>query len=116
MESDDVIAKTAENSGNFISGLDKKFIKNLGKEKKAGAPTILILSPAATGCLPFINSIKTANKKWKIGKLFAKHIKLAEQIKLLEKPLSIGVGTPSRVGQLVSFFFSYFILMRLTHH
>ena len=81
--------------------LDQQLDIGLGKEKNEGAPGVLIISSSAVGCLPFISGIKSNKGKWKVVKLFAKHIKLGEQQHLLQKPVSIGIGTPNRIMQLV---------------
>lgn len=47
-------------------------------------------------------SLENQRKKYKIGKLFAKHIKLKEQIEFLKgNSVPIAVGTPSRVLKLL---------------
>jgi len=94
---------------------------NLGAETEAGSPTVLIISASAQGCLPFISAIKgkqnndpkskknakgkskqNSNGSWNVIKLFAKHLKISDQLKELAKPVSIGVGTPNRIQQLIS--------------
>ena len=74
---------------------------NLGKENVPGSPTVLIISSSAVGGLPFISGIRKQKNNWKLVKLFAKHIKIAEQERLLQKKVSIGIGTPNRILQLV---------------
>ncbi|KAI0229410.1 Protein CMSS1 [Lamellibrachia satsuma] len=68
-----------------------------------GSPLVLIITSAATRATDLIRDLKDVKtEKCKIAKLFAKHIKLKEQIKLLLKStVHIGVGTPNRIQALI---------------
>ncbi|KAL3159894.1 hypothetical protein ABBQ38_010290 [Trebouxia sp. C0009 RCD-2024] len=69
--------------------------------RPAGHPTCLIISPAALGAIAMIKSFPTFNKACRIAKLFAKHIKVAEQqAHLQQHPLCIAAGTPNRLCKL----------------
>jgi len=87
---------------NLIESLATQTKLNIGQESRNGAPSVLLVSSSAVGCLPFISGLKTSN--WRVMKLFAKHIKIAQQIEQLKtRKVSVGVGTPNRILQLVRF-------------
>ena len=63
----------------------------------------LILSPAALGAISAIKQCPYFNGQAKILKLFAKHIKVAEQVEALQRgEHAVGAGTPHRILKLVS--------------
>ncbi|KAA6425256.1 MAG: hypothetical protein FRX49_04751, partial [Trebouxia sp. A1-2] len=66
-----------------------------------GLPSCLLISPAALGAIAMIKSFPAFNKACRIAKLFAKHIKVAEQQQYLQQhPLCIAAGTPNRLCKL----------------
>ena len=70
-----------------------------------GAPVTRRTVRTLTGvCLGFCREVKTyKTKEVDVVKLFAKHFKLAEHVAHLEKTkVAIAVGTPNRVGKLLS--------------
>ncbi|KAK2171533.1 hypothetical protein NP493_1056g01055 [Ridgeia piscesae] len=79
----------------------EKMLKKVKDHK--GSPLVLIVTSAATRATDLIRDLKDVKtKKCKIAKLFAKHIKLKEQEKLLQKStVHIGVGTPNRMQALL---------------
>ncbi|KAI9140875.1 U3-containing 90S pre-ribosomal complex subunit-domain containing protein [Paraphysoderma sedebokerense] len=65
-------------------------------------PFILVLCSSAIRCMDVIRSLRTLHISAKIGKLFAKHMKIDEQVEFLKKnPVHIAVGTPNRVLKLM---------------
>lgn len=66
-----------------------------------GSPSVLVVSSAAMGAIAFIKSCQEFNAKCKIGKLFAKHIKVEEQQDILKSTfMGIAAGTPNRIVKL----------------
>eukprot|EP00250_Pteridium_aquilinum_P035709 c984_g1_i1 orf=78-800(+) len=70
-------------------------------DKEKGSPTLLILCSSATRCVELLKGIRGLTKACKPAKLFAKHIKVEEQVKALEEYVNIAVGTPNRVKKLI---------------
>lgn len=67
-----------------------------------GSPLILIICSSAQRATEIIRDISAKIIKCRIVKLFAKHIKLAEQIETLSKEYHpVAVGTPHRVHDLI---------------
>ncbi|XP_024413900.2 protein CMSS1 isoform X4 [Desmodus rotundus] len=63
---------------------------------------MLIICSSAVRALELIRSMTSFRGDSKVMKLFAKHIKVQEQVKLLEKrAMHLGVGTPGRIKELV---------------
>lgn len=63
---------------------------------------IVIISSAALRCIEIMKLIISGNKKIKIVKLFAKHIKIKEQVALLKKQKhQLAVATPTRFSALI---------------
>ncbi|XP_041319890.1 protein CMSS1 isoform X4 [Pyrgilauda ruficollis] len=70
------------------------------KEKKS--VVMLVLCSSALRSLELIKSMTAFKGDCRVIKLFAKHIKIKEQMSMLEKGMfHIGVGTPGRVKALV---------------
>lgn len=65
-----------------------------------GEPSALFISPAATGCLSMIRACPEFNRRCRIAKLFAKHLKVPQQIELLKEAVCVAAGTPHRLGVL----------------
>uniref|UniRef100_A0A8C9FQ70 Protein CMSS1 n=1 Tax=Pavo cristatus TaxID=9049 RepID=A0A8C9FQ70_PAVCR len=76
-----------------------KFRKN-HKEKKS--VVMLVICSSALRSLELLKSMTAFRGDCRVLKLFAKHIKIKEQINMLEKGVfHIGVGTPGRIKALV---------------
>jgi len=75
--------------------------KNAGEEDK-GAPSVIIVTISATRACDIFKALHEFNtKSVKVSKLFARHIKLPEQVELLNShPIHIAVGTPHRLREL----------------
>ena len=66
------------------------------------SPSIVIICASAIRCVNLLKEIDSEiKKKCKIAKLFAKHLKINEQIRFLKKSSSvIAIGTPARLSKL----------------
>lgn len=69
--------------------------------KEKGSPALLILCSSAARCVELLKGLRSLTKACKPAKLFAKHIKVEEQVKALENYVNIAVGTPNRVKKLI---------------
>ncbi|XP_053312912.1 protein CMSS1 [Spea bombifrons] len=70
------------------------------KEKKS--VLLLVVCSSAHRALELIKLINAFKGDTKIMKMFAKHIKIQDQIKMLEKNvIHLGVGTPGRIKALI---------------
>ncbi|CDH50212.1 hypothetical protein RO3G_03958 [Lichtheimia corymbifera JMRC:FSU:9682] len=71
-------------------------------EAKA-TPMVLVLTHAAVRAADLARALKPLQSEThKIAKLFAKHLKVEEQVDFLNRqPIHIGVGTPNRIKLLV---------------
>jgi protein CMS1 len=68
-----------------------------------GAPVVLIVSASGIRAVDVIRSLPLFAEAAKIGKLFAKHLKVPEQVYFLENTCThICVGTPNRIDKLIS--------------
>jgi hypothetical protein len=66
-----------------------------------GSPYVIILCAAAGRAADVINQI-SSQMKCKIGKLFAKHFKIQDQVEILHRQdFPIVVGTPNRISKLL---------------
>ncbi|XP_053428667.1 protein CMSS1-like [Nycticebus coucang] len=76
-----------------------KLQKNHSEKKSI---LMLIIYSSAVQALELIRSMTAFRGDSKVMKLLAKHIKVQEQVKLLEKHMvHLGVGTPGRVKELI---------------
>ncbi|WVW80288.1 hypothetical protein I302_102266 [Kwoniella bestiolae CBS 10118] len=82
----------------------ESLLKPLDKKKLvAGQPQIIILALSGLRCANVVRGVRDVKGNGEVAKLFAKHFKLADQIKYLQnKKVSIAVGTPARVGKLLT--------------
>ncbi|KIY31682.1 protein CMS1 [Cryptococcus gattii E566] len=93
-------------SSNAFKPLQQR-ISELMKGKKEpkgnGAPAAIVLGLSGLRCADIVRGVRDVKGKGEVAKLFAKHFKLADQIKYLERTkVSIAVGTPARVGKLLA--------------
>eukprot|EP01018_Ginkgo_biloba_P014516 Gb_37210 [translate_table: standard] len=66
-----------------------------------GSPAILVISSSAVRCVEVLRGLKTLTTKCHAAKLFAKHIKIEEQVSMLKGRVNIAGGTPSRIKKLI---------------
>ncbi|OGM46006.1 hypothetical protein ABOM_005258 [Aspergillus bombycis] len=71
--------------------------------EEKGTPHTLVVSPSGLRAADAVRALRTfQTKESPIGKLFAKHIKLEEAKKFLERSrIAIGGGTPARISDLM---------------
>ncbi|KAF9291780.1 hypothetical protein BGZ68_002158 [Mortierella alpina] len=68
-----------------------------------GAPVVLIVSSSGIRAVEVIRALPLFAEAAKVGKLFAKHLKVPEQVYFLENTCThICVGTPNRIDKLIS--------------
>jgi protein CMS1 len=80
----------------------KQWEKALTKKLQTGTPRLIYLCSSAIRCVDVIRTMRSLGPKVKIGKLFAKHLKLQDQLDFLKKnKISAAVGTPNRVLKLI---------------
>ncbi|OAA60017.1 Protein kinase-like domain protein [Cordyceps fumosorosea ARSEF 2679] len=95
--------RTLEKLPDFLA----HFCKNpdsLGKaSKKLGTPHSIIVTGAGLRAADIVRAVrKFASKEIAVAKLFAKHMKVDEQVAFLKKTrVSITVGTPARLSELI---------------
>ncbi|XP_054556638.1 protein CMSS1 isoform X2 [Talpa occidentalis] len=76
-----------------------KLCKNHSEKKSV---LMLIICSSAIRALELIRSMTAFRGNGKVIKLFAKHIKIQEQVKMLDKRVvHLGVGTPGRIKELI---------------
>ncbi|XP_044107145.1 protein CMSS1 isoform X2 [Neovison vison] len=79
-----------------------KWVKLRKNHNEKKSVLMLIICSSAVRALELIRSMTAFRGDSKVMKLFAKHIKVQEQVKLLEKRVvHLGVGTPGRIKELV---------------
>ncbi|KAL1191145.1 hypothetical protein V5N11_014211 [Cardamine amara subsp. amara] len=66
-----------------------------------GNPYVLVISSSALRSLELLRGLHSLTKQCPAVKLFAKHLKVEEQVSLLKKRVNIGSGTPSRIKKLI---------------
>lgn len=85
----------------FENSYPKAFEEKLLKICDHNISTIIICS-SAERCLKIISKLKELGCKCKIGKLFSRHMKVAQQIEFLKTTRPhISVGTPNRIYKLL---------------
>ncbi|KAK1682591.1 hypothetical protein QYE76_043439 [Lolium multiflorum] len=67
----------------------------------AGSPALLVISLGALRSLELLRGLKVFTRGCHAVKLFAKHIKVEEQVELLKDRVNIACGTPSRIKKLI---------------
>eukprot|EP00249_Psilotum_nudum_P007349 c20494_g1_i3 orf=460-1212(-) len=72
-----------------------------GNNKEKGSPALLILCSSAMRCVELLKALRNLTKECRAAKLFAKHIKVDEQVSTLEGYVNIAAGTPNRVKKLL---------------
>ncbi|CAH1798163.1 unnamed protein product, partial [Owenia fusiformis] len=80
-----------------------KMVQKYNEKKVKGSPMVLIITSAGIRAAD-LNRLVADFKgdKCKVIKLFAKHIKVKEQVKQLSEQMThIGVGTPDRIATLI---------------
>ncbi|KAM5281668.1 protein CMSS1 isoform 1-T1 [Ctenodactylus gundi] len=86
----------------YLKEICPKWVKLRKNHSEKKSVLLLILCSSAVRALELIRSMTAFKGDCKVMKLFAKHIKIQEQEKLLEKHVvHLGVGTPGRIKELI---------------
>ncbi|XP_075818018.1 protein CMSS1 isoform X4 [Microtus pennsylvanicus] len=86
----------------YLKEICPKWVKLRKTHNEKKSVLMLIICSSAVRALELIRSLTAFKGDAKVMKLFAKHIKVQEQVNLLEKRvIHLGVGTPGRIKQLV---------------
>ncbi|XP_074070421.1 protein CMSS1 [Macrotis lagotis] len=86
----------------YLKQICPKWAKLRKNHKEKKSLVMLIICSSALRALELIRSMTAFKGDCKVLKLFAKHIKIQEQVKLLEKGVvHLGVGTPGRIKALI---------------
>ncbi|KAG9070297.1 hypothetical protein KI688_009634 [Linnemannia hyalina] len=89
--------------GNKGGKKDKKKPLEEANNLPKGAPVVLIVSASGVRAVEVIRALPLFAEAAKVGKLFAKHLKVSEQVYFLENTCThICVGTPNRIDKLIS--------------
>uniref|UniRef100_A0A8B9IXB2 Cms1 ribosomal small subunit homolog n=1 Tax=Amazona collaria TaxID=241587 RepID=A0A8B9IXB2_9PSIT len=86
----------------YLKEICPKWAKLRKNHKEKKSVVMLVICSSALRSLELIKSVTAFKGDCRVLKLFAKHIKIKEQLNMLEKGVfHIGVGTPGRVKALV---------------
>ncbi|XP_025769295.1 protein CMSS1 [Puma concolor] len=86
----------------YLKEICPKWVKLRKNHNEKKSVLMLIICSSALRALELIRSMTAFRGDSKVMKLFAKHIKVQEQVKLLEKRVvHLGVGTPGRIKELI---------------
>lgn len=89
----------------FVTSAYADWLKMLRFDKTdvgKGEPRVVILTSSAVRSVEIIRALPSINQLCKIGKLFAKHFKVEDQVEHLKQSVvKVVVGTPSRMKKLV---------------
>ncbi|KAF2752331.1 hypothetical protein M011DRAFT_435889 [Sporormia fimetaria CBS 119925] len=97
--------RTKENIAAFLKSQSKDL--KATPDKPTGAPHTIVVTSSGIRAADMYRALneglpKQGVKKLNVAKLFAKHIKLSEQVELLKKKkVDFGVGTPERLSALL---------------
>ncbi|KAK9146095.1 hypothetical protein Sjap_005998 [Stephania japonica] len=70
-------------------------------EVDPGNPAVLVISTSALRSLELLRSLRPLTSECRAAKLFAKHMKVEEQVSSLKSRVNIACGTPSRIKKLI---------------
>ncbi|KAL5711598.1 hypothetical protein ACHQM5_013866 [Ranunculus cassubicifolius] len=66
-----------------------------------GSPAVVVVSTSALRSLELLRGLRSLTKDCRAAKLFAKHMKVEEQVSVLKSRVNIASGTPSRIKKLI---------------
>ncbi|XP_010245777.1 PREDICTED: protein CMSS1 isoform X2 [Nelumbo nucifera] len=66
-----------------------------------GSPAVLVISSSALRSLELLRGLRPLTRECQAAKLFAKHLKVNEQVSLLKARVNIASGTPNRIKKLI---------------
>ncbi|KAK0656455.1 U3-containing 90S pre-ribosomal complex subunit-domain containing protein [Cercophora newfieldiana] len=95
--------RSLENLPEFLEAFAEDPKKLEDAPKKNGSPHTLIVAGAGLRAANLVRSVRKFQKKGiSVGKLFAKHFKVEEQVSFLQKSRTgVAVGTPQRLIDLI---------------
>ncbi|PHH88686.1 hypothetical protein CDD83_7199 [Cordyceps sp. RAO-2017] len=95
--------RTLSHLPTFLSDFTAKPESLKAAPKKNGSPHTLIVAGAGLRAADIVRAVRTfSGKDNAVAKLFAKHIKVDEQVAFLQsRKTGIGVGTPARLTELI---------------
>lgn len=100
----DIKKKSPQTDCPFIAALESVLpsYRNICKKvpTEMGCPRIVIVCSSAGRAVDIIKKL-SSNTKFRVGKLFAKHMKIQDQITSLKTHYPIVIGTPHRLSKLV---------------
>ncbi|XP_033473424.1 protein CMSS1 isoform X1 [Epinephelus lanceolatus] len=86
----------------YLKQVCPKWSKIQKQHTQQSSVVLLIVCSSALRTIELIKQLTAFKGEAKVLKLFAKHIKVEEQVKLLQKGVThIGVGTPGRISALI---------------
>uniref|UniRef100_A0AAX7VL43 Cms1 ribosomal small subunit homolog n=1 Tax=Astatotilapia calliptera TaxID=8154 RepID=A0AAX7VL43_ASTCA len=86
----------------YLKQIAPKWAKIQKQHTEKSSVVLLVVCSSALRTIELIKQLTSFKGEAKAVKLFAKHIKIEEQVKLLQKGIyHIGVGTPGRISALV---------------
>ncbi|XP_013922528.1 PREDICTED: protein CMSS1 isoform X3 [Thamnophis sirtalis] len=86
----------------YLKEICPKWAKLHKKHTEKSSVVMLVICSSALRCLELIRSMATFKGDGRVMKLFAKHLKIQEQMQMLEKDvIHVGVGTPGRIKALI---------------
>lgn len=86
----------------YLKQIAPKWAKIQKQHTEKSSAVLLIVCSSALRTIELIKQLTSFKGEAKAVKLFAKHIKIEEQVKLLQKGIThIGVGTPGRISALI---------------
>ncbi|CAN9497548.1 unnamed protein product [Ophioblennius macclurei] len=86
----------------YLKQVCPKWAKIQKQHTEKSSLVLLVVCSSALRAIELIKQLTSFKGDAKVIKLFAKHIKIEEQAKLLQKGIThVGVGTPGRIGALI---------------
>uniref|UniRef100_M4A9X1 Cms1 ribosomal small subunit homolog n=1 Tax=Xiphophorus maculatus TaxID=8083 RepID=M4A9X1_XIPMA len=86
----------------YLKQVCPKWAKIQKQHSEKSSVVILIVCSSALRTIELLKQLTAFKGEARAVKLFAKHIKIEEQVKLLQKGIThIGVGTPGRISALI---------------
>uniref|UniRef100_A0A1A7XTU5 Cms1 ribosomal small subunit homolog n=1 Tax=Iconisemion striatum TaxID=60296 RepID=A0A1A7XTU5_9TELE len=86
----------------YLKQVCPKWAKIQKQHTEKSSVVVLIVCSSALRTIELIKQLTAFKGEARVMKLFAKHIKIEEQVKLLQKGVThIGVGTPGRISALI---------------
>ncbi|KAF7532015.1 hypothetical protein G7Z17_g13683 [Cylindrodendrum hubeiense] len=96
-------SRTLDRIPDFLERFSRGAEELMKASKRKGAPHTIIVAGAGMRAADITRVVrKFSSKQSTVGKLFAKHMKVDEQVEFLKKhSIGIGIGTPARLIELI---------------